>query len=123
VYELHDGGALFVTVAKYVTPSGTIIDAKGLPPDTSCSLGGGGGLFGVVAAEAAAPPPAGMSEPDALAMAASFVPGMPVGPGAEAALVSALNGDACVLKAARVLHDKAALPAPRSSPTQVAAAN
>lgn len=29
VYELQDGSALFVTVAKYQTPAGTEIDLKG----------------------------------------------------------------------------------------------
>jgi hypothetical protein len=43
-----------------------------------------------------------------LAVASSFVPGMPVGVGAEEALVSALAGDPCVLKAASVLQGKAA---------------
>lgn len=98
VYELHDGSALFVTVAKYVTPAGTVIDQRGIKPDTSCSLGALG--EGV----AAAPDSAAM-----LAVASSFVPGMPVGNGAEEALVSALAGDPCVLKAASVLQDKAAL--------------
>lgn len=108
VYELHDGSALFVTVAKYVTPAGTVIDLKGIKPDTSCSLG---------ALDQSGAPGA----PDAmgmLAMAASFVPGMPVGVGAEEALVSALSGDPCVLKAASVLQDKAAVV---NSTAQVAA--
>jgi hypothetical protein len=99
VYELHDGSALFVTVAKYVTPAGTVIDHKGIKPDTSCSLG----PFANQGA-AAAPDSAGM-----LAMASSFVPGMPVGMGAEEALVSALAADPCVLKAASVLQDKGAV--------------
>jgi hypothetical protein len=100
VYELHDGSALFVTVAKYVTPAGTVIDHKGIKPDTSCSLG----PFAGQRAATAAPDSAGM-----LAMASSFVPGMPVGMGADEALVSALASDPCVLKAASVLQDKAAV--------------
>lgn len=98
VYELHDGSALFVTVAKYVTPAGTVIDLKGIKPDTSCSVGAlEGGVVG--------PPDSAAM----LAMASSFVPGMPVGSGAEEALVAALSGDPCVLKAATVLQEKAAV--------------
>jgi hypothetical protein len=37
VYELQDGSALFVTVAKYQTPNGTPIDKVGLKPDRSCN--------------------------------------------------------------------------------------
>jgi hypothetical protein len=98
VYELHDGSALFVTVAKYVTPAGTVIDRRGIKPDTSCDLG----------ALTDRGSPAADSE-GMLAMASSFVPGMPVGVGAEEALVSALSSDPCVLKAASVLTDKAAV--------------
>jgi hypothetical protein len=98
VYELHDGSALFVTVAKYVTPAGTVIDLKGIKPDTSCGLG----PFGEGAA--ASPDSAAM-----LAAASSFVPGMPVGKSAEDKLVTALAGDPCVIKAASVLQEKAAV--------------
>lgn len=97
VYELHDGSALFVTVAKYVTPAGTVIDLKGIKPDTSCRLSGDGGV---------------MAQPDSAAMlafAGNFVPGMPVGAGAEEALAAALSADPCVLKAANVLQQKAAV--------------
>lgn len=103
VYELHDGSALFVTVAKYVTPAGTVIDHKGIRPDASCSLGALTAESGGVA-QAAAPDSAAM-----LVVASSFVPGMPVGVGAEEALVSALAGDPCVLKAASMLQDKASV--------------
>jgi hypothetical protein len=116
VYELHDGSALFVTVAKYVTPAGTPIDLKGLQPDASCSLGpragsraGGGGGGG-----------GGADAQGMLATAASsYAPGLPMGAGAEESLVSALNTDSCVLKAARLLHDRAA---PPPTTTHVAAA-
>ena len=37
VYELQDGSALFVTVAKYQTPNGTPIDTIGLKPDRGCN--------------------------------------------------------------------------------------
>lgn len=100
VYELHDGSALFVTVAKYVTPAGTVIDHKGIRPDTSCRLG----ALNESGVAQAAPDSAAM-----LAVASSFVPGMPVGVGAEEALVSALAGDPCVLKAASVLQEKASV--------------
>jgi C-terminal peptidase prc len=37
VFELADGSALFVTVAKYKTPNLTDIDKHGIRPDTACS--------------------------------------------------------------------------------------
>ncbi|KAL3159613.1 hypothetical protein ABBQ38_010023 [Trebouxia sp. C0009 RCD-2024] len=37
VFELEDGSALFVTVAKYRTPNLTDIDHQGLHPDQSCA--------------------------------------------------------------------------------------
>jgi len=38
VFELQDGSALFVTVAKYQTPDGSDIDKRGIVPDRSCRL-------------------------------------------------------------------------------------
>ncbi len=38
VYELQDGSALFVTVAKYRTPGGADIDKRGIHPDRSCRM-------------------------------------------------------------------------------------
>lgn len=37
VYELHDGSALLVTVAQYLTPAGAAIDHVGLAPDVACA--------------------------------------------------------------------------------------
>lgn len=37
VTELHDGSALFVTVAKYLSPSLHEIDKVGIPPDVKCT--------------------------------------------------------------------------------------
>lgn len=34
--HVQEGGALFVTVAQYQTPDGTVIDLKGLHPDRTC---------------------------------------------------------------------------------------
>ena len=36
VFELGDGSALFVTVAKYRTPAGAEIDHVGVKPDRAC---------------------------------------------------------------------------------------
>lgn len=38
IYELSDGSALFVTVAKYKTPNGTNIDKVGVAPSLTCTL-------------------------------------------------------------------------------------
>lgn len=35
--ELHDGSALFVTVAKYLSPALHDIDQVGITPDVQCS--------------------------------------------------------------------------------------
>lgn len=37
VTELHDGSALFITVAKYLSPSLHDIDQVGIAPDVQCS--------------------------------------------------------------------------------------
>lgn len=37
VYEMDDGSALFVTVARYRTPRGTDIDMRGISPDMGCT--------------------------------------------------------------------------------------
>ena len=36
MFELGDGSALFVTVAKYRTPAGHEIDRVGITPDRAC---------------------------------------------------------------------------------------
>lgn len=38
VFDLDDGSALFVTVAKYQTPSHADIDHAGIKPDSKCSV-------------------------------------------------------------------------------------
>lgn len=94
VYELHDGSALFVTVAKYITPAGHVIDHQGIQPDRSCKMGGT-----VLTGE-------GEEEEDIMA---AFMPGISVGLVGESEMASALQHDRCVLTAANVLHDKAAV--------------
>ncbi|CAD7698236.1 unnamed protein product [Ostreobium quekettii] len=37
VFELQDGSALFLTVAKYQTPAHAVIDAVGIKPDMACA--------------------------------------------------------------------------------------
>eukprot|EP00798_Chlamydomonas_sp_ICE-L_P031398 gene31398-6564_t len=93
VYELNDGSALFVTVAKYRTPAGTEIDLKGIRPDRNCSLPRGG-------------PHRFASATDDEGVA--FSPGIPLGiPGVEQALVSQLRKDGCMLAAEAVLESEA----------------
>lgn len=82
VFELNDGSALFVTVAKYQTPSGRDIDRKGIRPDRSC-----------------APMPATLEQE-------AFMPGLPVSDGTADALNVVLRGDACVLTAKSVLQQE-----------------
>lgn len=89
VFELEDGSALFVTVAKYKTPMGTEIDRVGIRPDRACTLPG------------APPVAAAANGPKDV-----FAPGLPVGIGAEEALVAQLMSDRCVLTASSVLQDK-----------------
>eukprot|EP00191_Tetraselmis_sp_GSL018_P018174 CAMPEP_0177591326 /NCGR_PEP_ID=MMETSP0419_2-20121207/7933_1 /TAXON_ID=582737 /ORGANISM="Tetraselmis sp., Strain GSL018" /LENGTH=522 /DNA_ID=CAMNT_0019082051 /DNA_START=184 /DNA_END=1753 /DNA_ORIENTATION=- len=38
IYELSDGSALFVTIAKYTTPNNSEIDRVGISPDLGCGL-------------------------------------------------------------------------------------
>lgn len=79
VFELGDGSAVFVTVAKYRTPAGTDIDKVGVVPDRACA--------------AFAP---GSSGP-------ASVPGIPVGPGADRQVIEELETDDCVLTAEAML--------------------
>lgn len=37
VTELHDGSALFITVAKYLSPALHAIDQVGIAPDVQCT--------------------------------------------------------------------------------------
>jgi hypothetical protein len=105
VFELDDGSAVFVTVAKYKTPAGTDIDRVGVTPDRSCAplpLGPGGGGGG-----SAGP---------------ASVPGIPVGPGADARVIEELETDSCVLTAEALLEARADAAAGRIPAAQVATA-
>jgi carboxyl-terminal processing protease len=88
VFELHDGSALFVTVAKYVTPSGVEIDQKGIKPDMACRV---------------APPLVGSRDESA------FLAGIPsAGNAMEGMLLEQLKTDKCVLKATEILNHRQA---------------
>ena len=84
VYPLRDGSALFVTVARYVTPGNHVIDGRGVRPDASCRprRGGGGGVF------------------EGAPRLAAALPGM------AALLEAGLDDDACVQAAEMVLQAK-----------------
>ncbi|KAL4451911.1 hypothetical protein ABPG75_007573 [Micractinium tetrahymenae] len=83
VFELADGSALFVTVAKYQTPGGSEIDQVGVQPDRGCApLGGSAG------------------------MGAASMTGIPVGVGASEMVVNELATDDCVLTAEQLLQKK-----------------
>ncbi|KAG2490993.1 hypothetical protein HYH03_010665 [Edaphochlamys debaryana] len=88
VFELQDGSALFVTVARYQTPAGTEIDRVGVHPDASCALPGGG--------------------PAAADVGDTFVAGLPMVPGTEAALLDLLMADKCIVAARQLLQREAA---------------
>ncbi|KAG2431731.1 hypothetical protein HXX76_009227 [Chlamydomonas incerta] len=83
VFELQDGSALFVTVARYQTPAGTEIDRIGIKPDRACSLGG--------------------------AATSTFVAGLPMVPGSSELLVESLMEDSCVMAARDVLQQQVAV--------------
>ncbi|KAG1660190.1 hypothetical protein FOA52_007761 [Chlamydomonas sp. UWO 241] len=104
VFELQDGSALFVTVAKYVTPGGTVIDGRGIAPDLPCTpvafrrgmlaIGGvsssAAGTFEMGGVIQALPPPD----------ATGFSPGLPLSPAMEVALNEQLTrNDKCVAAA------------------------
>jgi C-terminal processing protease CtpA/Prc len=93
VYELHDGSALFVTVAKYITPAGTQIDMKGINPDRSCSISPGSES-------------SGDADPFKDGTLAAFIPGLSIGPSTEEQLTASLASDRCVLTAANVIKQK-----------------
>lgn len=78
VFELEDGSAVFVTVAKYRTPAGAEIDQIGVVPDGACSLNSPGGP--------------------------SSVPGVPIGPGADERVLEELATDDCLLTAEAYLE-------------------
>ncbi|PNW77838.1 hypothetical protein CHLRE_10g453807v5 [Chlamydomonas reinhardtii] len=83
VFELQDGSALFVTVARYQTPAGTEIDRIGIKPDRACSMGG--------------------------APTNTFVAGLPMVPGSSELLVESLMEDSCVMAARDVLQQQVAV--------------
>jgi hypothetical protein len=89
----QDGSALFVTVAKYRTPSGLDIDHKGIQPDASC---------------AAPAPPLAARAPGAPAEVAGgqYLAGLPYEEGSGAALALQLAGDRCVIMAERLLLEQ-----------------
>ena len=90
MYELHDGSALFVSVAKYRTPGGTDIDHQGIRPDSSCNPGSRNMMRTLPITRPYRPLETTMP---------SFSPGLPIGPTMEAALVTQLQRDSCVLTA------------------------
>ncbi|GIL83336.1 hypothetical protein Vretimale_11309 [Volvox reticuliferus] len=92
VFELQDGSALFVTVARYQTPNGTEIDRIGIIPDRSCML-----------------PGAAAVSDDEGGDSGSFMAGLPMVPGSEVALLESLMGDRCVVAARDVLRDEVAV--------------
>jgi C-terminal processing protease CtpA/Prc len=97
VYELHDGSALFVTVAKYITPAGTQIDLKGINPDSSCNISPGSSAD------------AFDENPFKDGTLAAFIPGLSIGPTSEEQLTASLASDRCVLTAANVIKQKAGM--------------
>jgi C-terminal processing protease CtpA/Prc len=96
VYELHDGSALFVTVAKYITPAGTQIDMKGINPDSSCNITALGSSEG-----------GPNDNPFKDGSLAAFIPGLSIGPASEEQLAASLASDKCVLTAANLIKQKA----------------
>ncbi|CAL8463172.1 g2706 [Coccomyxa elongata] len=79
VFELEDGSALFVTVAKYRTPNMMDIDKVGIQPDTACTMGDPGH-------QAAA--------------------GVPVDRKTASSVLSQLQEDTCVLTAETLLESQ-----------------
>jgi len=129
VFELTDGTALFVTVAKYLSPALHEIDRIGLAPDVACAIpsftdepveGGGGGTGGAGArldprVKTAMPRqqdaalPEGLLQSDAPRMAAKISPLGPL-PSFVASrpltLQDELQSDACIIAAERQLEVK-----------------
>jgi len=107
VYPLQDGSALFVTVAQYQTPDGTVIDLKGLKPDRACRaptslaslpappLKGEGSSSGVLGSTGGPPGQPGKGD--------GFMPGVPLDPVTERVLLEALQKDQCIAAAEQYL--------------------
>jgi|LauGreSBDMM110SN_4_FD.fasta_scaffold23874_3 hypothetical protein len=105
VFELHDHSALFVTVAKYKTPSGMeILDHVGLRPDKNCQPGRIASFRKIMAGNNSQEAPALSTRGASTSGPPSFSPGLPVGPAMEATLKSQLNVDACVLAAEEAME-------------------
>jgi len=90
VFPLRDGSALFVTVARYMTPSEELIDGVGIKPETACRGGGGGGGRGG----------GRNNNSNTLLASLEMVPGVVREAGA---LQASLAADSCVLTAERLL--------------------
>ncbi|GLC33706.1 hypothetical protein PLESTB_000106100 [Pleodorina starrii] len=99
VFELQDGSALFVTVARYQTPNGTEIDRVGINPDRSCALPGSSSSSSA----------SGSGEGGGSGSSSTYVAGLPMVPGTETALLESLAGDSCVAVARAVLKDEVAV--------------
>ena len=84
VFPLRDGSALFVTVARYMTPSEELIDGVGIKPENACRGGGRGGR----------------DNASTLLASIEMVPGVASEAGA---LQASLSADSCVLTAERLL--------------------
>jgi len=98
VFELQDGSALFVTVAKYQTPNGQDIDHRGILPDRTCRAP----LMASAPPTRAALKPVSQELPAAapgVDAATGFVPGVPLDESTEKLLLAALREDKCVLAA------------------------
>ena len=91
VFPLRDGSALFVTVARYMTPSEELIDGVGIKPENACRGSGGNGSGGRNNNSTSSSPPPFL---------ASMVPGVASEAGA---LQASLSADSCVLTAERLL--------------------
>ena len=91
VFPLRDGSALFVTVARYMTPSEELIDGVGIKPENACGGGGSGRGRGSKASSLSA---------STLLASLEMVPGVARESGA---LQASLAADSCVLTAERLL--------------------
>lgn len=130
VFELRDGSALFVTVARYRTPKGGEIDQVGIAPDRRCARPAAGALAGGGAQRAGRPlrvrsggQVIELGGEDAAAEALSSLSSSswlrPVNPLAvmagggavsrrdEAAAARQIERDGCVLAATRLLDEAA----------------
>ena len=81
VFELQDGSALFVTVARYKTPSLAEIDQVGIKPDMACRL-------------------------DGMPVGNEAASGMPLDRASADSIAQQLETDSCVLTAENFLEGK-----------------